>query len=126
MDDVNKKKLNLLTHLAKIDGDFHKSEQKLINEIIEQQGFNKEDFHLLDDNVDALAIAHEDLHEKEELLYLALKLIQADSIIDDTEVEFCQKLAVKLGYKPEVIDHYAHIILPDRDQFDKELDSWKA
>lgn len=126
MDDVTKKKLNLLTHLAKIDGDFHKSEQRLINEIIEQRGFKKEDFHLLDDNVDAMAMAHEDLHEKEELLFLALKLIQADSIIDDAEVEFCQELASKLGYKPDVIDHFAHKSLPSREEFDKELDNWKA
>jgi len=123
MDVFTKRKMNVLIHLAKIDGDFHKSERKLIQEIIEEKGFDAKDFHLVEENGNSLADI-DTIDDKGEMLYLALKLIQADDIIRDEEVIFCKQLAEKLSYKPEVVDHFAYKELPDRAEFDKNLTNW--
>lgn len=122
-DVFTERKMNVLVHLAKVDGDFHKSERKLIEEIAIEKGFDVHDFNLLrepNNPLDELGT----IDDKAEMLYLSLKLIQVDDVIRNEEVSFCKELAIKLGYKPEVIDHYAHQPLPIREDFDKQLIKW--
>ena len=105
MDKSTMRKLNLLVHLAIIDGDFHKSEKTLIHEFLIEKGFDSDDFNFLKTSNENL----EDLHlidDKLEIMYLAIKLIQADGIIDPRELEFCRKLALKLGFDPSKIDFF--------------------
>ena len=64
------------------------------------------------------------LGDKEEILYLALKLIQADHVITEEELAFCRKLANKLGFRETVIDRYAHKSLPHISQFIVEVKPW--
>ena len=123
MNDFIKKKLNLLTHLANVDGKFHKSEKALIKTIAEQAGLDQHEFHLLESTGNAM----DDIgavDDKYEMLYLALKLMQADNKVREEEIVFCEELARKLNYNPEVSRYYAFQKLPSREEFDREVTRW--
>lgn len=123
MDKQTERKLNLLVHLANIDGIFHKSEKALIKEFLSEKGINPIDFEFIRAENEKL----QDLHlidDKNEIMFLALKLIQADKIIDRREVAFYKKLADKLGFKPELIDFFANITL-ERELFDQLITEWR-
>lgn len=122
MDETTQRKLNILVHLARIDGDFNKSEKALLTEYVTDRGFNKEDFHLLSDTEeDDLAF----IDDKAEMLFLLLKVMHADGVIEEGEIVFCRRLAEKLNFKPEVIDHFSKIPMPMREEFDKQLKAWE-
>ena len=123
MNEHTKKTVNLMVHLARIDGEFHRSERLLIKELIEKEKLGSDGLLLLEtegqsiDDIDTI-------DDKGEILYLCLKLIQADDKISDTELAYCKDLAVKLGYKEGVIEHFVYDPLPDRNTFDKDLIFW--
>lgn len=120
MDTTTKRKLNLLIHLAKVDGKFHDAEKALIKEFVNEKGFSVSDFDMLHEE------EFQDVHlmdDKKEILYLALKLMQADKVIDRAELAFCRDLAQKLGYKPAVVDAFADADL-DRTNFENEVAEW--
>lgn len=122
MDVHIKQKLNLLIHLALVDGKFHKAEKALLEEFVAEMGFDTKDFQLL-----ALSETKTDeltrLDDKKEMLFLALRLIRADNFIDKKELAFCKDIATKLGYDAAIIDEYAHGTL-DRASFDKSVNNW--
>ncbi len=122
MNEYTKRKLNLLIHLAKIDGKFHKAEKALLEEFVVEEGFNVNDFRILvaagDQTYDVDLI-----DDKKEMLFLAIKLMKADHIIDKRELEFCKDIATKLGYDPAAVEAYANREL-DRESFDKAVDQW--
>ncbi|MDN5212713.1 hypothetical protein QQ020_11675 [Fulvivirgaceae bacterium BMA12] len=122
MNEYTKRKLNLLIHLAKIDGKFHKAERALLEEFVIEEGFNVKDFRIL---VAAGEQTH-DVHlidDKKEMLFLAIKLMKADHIIDKRELEFCKEIATKLGYDSGAVEAYADQEL-DRESFDNTIDRW--
>ncbi len=122
IDYNNKQKLNLLIHLAKVDGKFHKAEKALLREFVDQEGFDAEDFRLLETAEEEIGDFHL-IDDKKEMLFLALKLIHADEVIDKKEVTFCKEIAAKLGYNSAAIDQYAYREL-NRETFDKTIDDW--
>jgi len=120
MDKTTQRKLNLLVHLANIDGKFHKSEKKFIQEFVADKGLNVNDFHMIKSDLDHDLSLIED---KCELIFLAIKLIQADQVIDKKELQFCRDMALKLGYKPAIIDAYAEASFT-RAEFDIDVENW--
>lgn len=123
MNTVVKKKLNLLTHLARVDGKFHKSEREIINVIASEAGLDVDD-------IDAGALSNESFElgnekDKSDIIYLALKLVQADGIVAEEELKFCREIALKLKYKPALIDHYVHRELPEPALFEEQIRNWK-
>lgn len=123
MNTVVKKKLNLLTHLAKVDGKFHKSEREIINIIATEAGLDLDNTDLGELSNDTFEL--NDDKDKSDILYLALKLVQADDIIAEEEIKFCREIALKLKYKPAMIDHYVHMNLPEPAVFEEDLKKWK-
>lgn len=122
MDKFTKRKLNLLIYLAKIDGKFHKSEKALLKEFVNEEEFDVTDFRLLepvDEKIGDLYF----IDDKQEMLFLAIKLMQADKVIDKREMAFCKEIAVKLGFNASVIDEYASKVL-DRKSFDETINDW--
>ncbi len=122
MNACTKRKLNLLIHLAKVDGKFHDAEKALIQEFVREKGFDVTDFDLLQGSEKPLKNVHQ-INDKKEILFLAIKLMQADDVIHNSEMAFCRKLAQKLGYKPAIIDAYAHMAL-DRFYFENVIHQW--
>ena len=122
MNKYTKRKLNLLIYLAQVDGKFHKAEKALLEEFVNEKGFDIKDFRLLepmDENSHDLPSTD----DKKEMLYLAIKLMQADKVIDKKELEFCKEIASKLGYDATVVEEYAHHEL-DRKSFDEKINDW--
>lgn len=118
MNVLEKRKLNLLVHLAKVDGRFEKSEQELLKSFIREKGLTTSSIN------EQQPIKFSDFihsNEKIELLYWSLRLIQADEVIHEKELLFCRNLALKLNFKPEVIDRFAHNPLPSFVDFDREV-----
>jgi uncharacterized membrane protein YebE (DUF533 family) len=118
MDSFLKKKLNLLVHLAKIDGKLDKTERQMLLKLLEQNGVT--DFDWTENgqvNLDDFA----NTSAKTELLYLALRIIRADGIIHPAETAYCKELAIKLDFDPEVVDHYSTENLPGLSQFIHEI-----
>lgn len=116
MNGLIKKKLNLLVHLARIDGDFHKTEKELILKLAGDRVTYNEAV-----NSSTAAVDLDGIHDKEEIMYLALKLIQADAVITEEELNFCRTLATKLGFNKSVVDQFAHSKLPSLPDFVKQL-----
>jgi len=123
MNEIGRRKLNLLLHLARVDGKFVNSERRLLQQFIEEMGLADSsldddkgpiDFNVLTDGTEA----------KIELLYWALKLVQVDQVIDENEISFCNKLARKLTFKEEIVSHFVHDPLPEYKSFVKEVRSF--
>lgn len=117
MNTLIQKKVNLLVHLAKIDGHLDESEKKLILEVLLSAGENPsvnwaQSVKYPLNNVFETA-------EPERLLYWALKLIKVDGILHNDEIAYCKALAVKLKYKPAIIDHFTKTDLPELVDFVK-------
>jgi hypothetical protein len=119
MNAILKKKLNLLVHLARIDGDFHKSEREMIFNLVNDM----QAIDAVPRNADPFA-GIEGSEDREEIFYLALKLVLADSKLTEDELKFCRTLATKLGFRDGAADRFAKTPLPDFAEFTKEVKHW--
>ncbi len=119
MNTLDRKKLNILVHLAKIDGKFDSSEQKLLQVFLKEKGLNKNTIE--EEEVPMHLDEWKNADQRIELLYWALKLVQADQIIHKKEILFCKNLAQKFSFSDELIDHYVYKQLPNFQVFEKEV-----
>jgi PAS domain S-box-containing protein len=119
MNKLLRKKLNVLIHLAKIDGKFDDREKKFLHKLLEENGYRPEQLedhktHIIPDDMTSLK-------GREELLYWVIKLMHADGVIHPSEVSYCKKVAQQLGFNPEIIDNYTHTALPSFSEFVDEM-----
>lgn len=121
MNGIIKKKLNLLVHLARVDGHFHKSERDMILNLVG----NSKEIDQMSSTADPLADI-DTLRDKEEIFYLALKLVQADGVITEEELAFCRRLAGKLGFRETAADRFVRSPLPSMAEFVEDLSTWRA
>jgi uncharacterized membrane protein YebE (DUF533 family) len=117
MNTLLQKKINLLLHLAKVDGHLDDSEKKLIQEILVEAGEGPE-VDWSQSTAGALEASGQ-IHDREKLLHWALKLIKIDGVIHIDEVAFCKALAIKLKFKPSIVDYFVNKELPGFDEFAK-------
>ena len=119
MNEILRKKLNLLVHLANVDGSFENSEREVLVSMLKETGEPNMKYPEsvgridLDDFTDSKISKHD-------ILYWALRLIKADGIIHADEAAYCKALAVKLNYKPEVVDFFVSNELGNRQEFKKK------
>jgi uncharacterized tellurite resistance protein B-like protein len=125
MDILLHKKINMLIHLAKADGKFDDTERRMLYALLEEHNYNPEEYMAKHDlnNPGPDVVAHSG---KAELLFWAIKLMQADGIIHPDEVAYCKKVAGQLQYNGELIDKYAHATLPSLSQFEKEIEEFRS
>lgn len=121
MEESVRKKVNLLVHLARIDGNLDPSEQDTLIQILKQYGehdfnWNKKNEIDLNDFKGASSRA--------DILFLALQMVRADGIIHPDEVAYCKALAIKLEFNPGIIDHYTKNEFPDLSKFKEEAKTW--
>lgn len=119
MNEIDKRKLNLLVHLAKVDGRFVHSERKILEDFIKEKGLIAESLEKEEEPFHIDEYSHED--EKIELLYWALKVIQADDELHESEIRFCESLADKLNLDKNVVRHYFNKPVPEFEDFQREL-----
>lgn len=106
--------LSILVHLSMADKFLAEEESKLIHKIGERNGLNSEAVELIMDNPRPIPNL-KDLppDEKFEYLYNVIQLMKVDGKIYQSEIEFCERLAIALGYKPGVVADLSAYIYSD-------------
>ncbi|MBL7871618.1 MAG: TerB family tellurite resistance protein [Cyclobacteriaceae bacterium] len=105
MDIVTKKKLNILIQLAEADKHFAKAEREMILKIAQDRKFPEEDVNQLIRNpepIDTLGALSND--QKFDYLMDCIDLIFADQKVFESELIFTKSIAIKLGFKKNVVD----------------------
>lgn len=105
MDIVSIRKLNMLLQLAHADHHFDDAERDLIRRIALQKSIPAsviDEMLLHPISVDSLGALSED--QKMDYLLTAVELILVDGRIDPSEVRFAKSLALKLGFRIQVVD----------------------
>ncbi len=120
MDRLLFKKINLLIHLAHIDGQFVEAEKNLLVELLQRA-------HLDEEYMKVHRLTGIELNEiqsypdKSELLYWVVKMIHADGVLHDSEVKYAKLLARELGFRDEVIDHFTTHPLESLEHFETDV-----
>ena len=119
MDIVTKKQLNILIQLAEADKHFAKIERELIFKIARDRNFPEESVNDLIRNpepIDSLGALSND--QKFEYLISSIELVFIDQNVFESEIIFCKNIAIKLGFKKNVIDYIMeHYGKKSRDEF---------
>jgi len=106
MDIVTKKKLNILIQLAEADKHFAKAEREMILKIAQDRKFPEEEVNQLIRNpepIDTLGALSND--QKFSYLIDCIDLIFADQKVFESEIIFTKSIAIKLGFKKNVVDY---------------------
>ncbi len=107
MDIITKKKLNILIQLAEADKHFAKAEREMIFKIANDKNFPELEVLALIRNpepIDTLGALSAD--QKFEYLVACMELIHADQKLFESELIFCKSIAIKLGFKKNVVDYF--------------------
>jgi len=116
MDVVLKMQLNVLIHLAMVDGQISKEEKETLEAIASKHDVSLsqlEEMIQYPKPIESLGALSNDV--KFEYLYSIVDLMNIDDEIDQREIHFCQNMAVRLGYYKEVIDELWSEILENKD-----------
>lgn len=106
--------LSVLVHLSKVDKFVASEESELIHKIGKRNGMNEEEIENIIDNPRPLQnLKNLPPDEKFSYLFDIIQLMKVDGKIYQTEIEFCEKVAIKLGYKPGVIADLSAYIYSD-------------
>lgn len=104
MDIVTRKQLNILIQLAEADKDFSALEKKRIYDIAERRNFPVEVVKELIRSPEPIgsfgALSND---QKFEYLYSCIDLMLIDEKVFDSELLFCIDIAIKLGFKKNVV-----------------------
>lgn len=107
MDIVTKKQLNILIQLAEADKHFARAEREMIFKIAKERNFSEQDVNALiksPEPIDTLGALSYD--QKFEYLSACIELIYIDNKLFESELIFCKSIAIKLGFKKNVVDYF--------------------
>lgn len=106
--------LSILVHLSMADKFLAEEEGNMIHKIGERNGLSHEEIELIIDNPRPIP-SLKDLppDEKFEYLHNVIQLMKVDGKIFQSEIEFCERLALGLGYKPGVVAELSAYIYSD-------------
>ncbi|MFZ5999214.1 MAG: TerB family tellurite resistance protein [Bacteroidota bacterium] len=108
MDIVTKKQLNILIQLAEADKHFAKSEREIIFRIAKERNFPDEDVNALIRNPEPIeTLGALSVEQKFEYLMACIELMFVDHKVFESELIFCKSIAIKLGFKKNVVDYLA-------------------
>jgi len=106
--------LSILVHLSKVDNYFAKEESDLIHAIGSRNGLTFDAVETIIDNPKPIGnLSSLPPEEKFDYLYNIVQLMKVDKKVFQKEIEFCEKIALKLGYKPGVIADLSAYIYSD-------------
>lgn len=119
MDIVTKKQLNILIQLAEADKHFAKIERELIFKIARERNFPEESVNELirhPEPIDSLGALSTE--QKFEYLMSSIDLVFVDQNVFESEIIFCKNIAIKLGFRKNIIDYIMeHYGRKSRDEF---------
>jgi uncharacterized tellurite resistance protein B-like protein len=124
MNRLLTKKINLLLHLAKIDGQFADSERELLKSILREKGLQESYLHEHRQEVVNLDQIKE-MPNKAELLFWVLKLIHADNHLHPSELAYSRIIARQLNFREEVVDHFTATKISTLSAFEKEVKTFQ-
>jgi len=107
MDPVTKKLLNILIQLAQADKHFAKAEREMIYSLAKENGISEEIVNEIIKNpepIDPMGTLTQE--QKFNYLFSIIDLIFADHNIFESEKVFCKAIAMKLGFRKDVIDFF--------------------
>ena len=105
MDIVTKKQLNILIQLAEADKHFAKVEREMIYKIAKDRNFPEETVDELIKNPEPIgSLGALSMDQKFQYLNGCIELIFADQKLFESELIFCRGIAIKLGFKKDVVD----------------------
>ena len=105
MDIVTKKQLNILIQLAEADKHFAKIEREMIFKIARDRHFPEETVNDLIRNPEPIeTLGALSVEQKFVYLMSSIDLIFADQNIFESEIIFCKNIAIKLGFRKNVVD----------------------
>jgi hypothetical protein len=108
--------LSILVHLSKADNFVASQEKKLLHVIGEGLGLStKEIDDIIEEPMPIPKLSDLPADEKFEYLFNTIQVMKVDKKIFQQEIEFCEKLALQLGYKPGVIADLSAFIYSDPD-----------
>ncbi len=119
MDLATRKLLNILIQLAEADKHFARAEREMIFRIAKEKNFDEQEVTELIRNPEPIEPIHElTPDQKFEYLFSSIELIFADHNVFESEVIFSKNIAVKLGFKKAIIDHFVqHYGSRSREEF---------
>ncbi|MCV9385429.1 tellurite resistance TerB family protein [Reichenbachiella ulvae] len=113
MSDV-REHLSLLVRLSKVDNFIAEPEAKMIHYIGSLNGLNEDEIETIIDNPLPIAeLRSLTPEEKFEYLFNIVQLMKVDGKVFQSEIDFCERIAIKLGYKPGVIADLSAYIYSD-------------
>lgn len=107
MDIVTKQQLNILIQLAEVDKHFAVAERDMIFKIAKERNFPESEVLELirkPQPIDSLGALS--LDQKFDYLMSCIQLVFIDDSIFESEILFCKSIAIKLGFKKDVIDYF--------------------
>ena len=106
MDIVTKKKLNILIQLAEADKHFATSEREMIFRIAKDRQFSEDIVNTLIRNPEPIGtLGALSIDQKFDYLISCIELIFVDQKIFESEIIFARGIAIRLGFKKNVIDY---------------------
>ena len=104
-DEQKKSFIKILSSLAAIDNDFDKDEKALLVEMAEEWGVSGNE---LDDIVNSSEIPNIDVPQNEndriEELAVLIGMMMIDGKIYEEEFQVCSLVAMKFGFKPDIVN----------------------
>lgn len=109
-----KSKLEILISLANSDSKISENEEKLIRIIAKANNIEHQEVdRLLQQPQTGTSLGAYTEEEKFEALYLMIQLMKVDGQVFKSEIDFCEKIAEKLGYRKEVVRELSAGIFSD-------------
>lgn len=106
--------ISILVHLSKADRVIAEEEYRLIIHVAEGIGLSSDKAaEIINDPNPIPHLKNLPPDEKFEYLTNVVRMMKADGKIHQNEVSFCEKLAIRLGYKPGVISELSAYIYRD-------------
>lgn len=106
--------LSILVHLSMADGFLAKEESILIHDIGEKSGLSSETIeNIIDHPKPVPNLKNLPPDEKFEYLHNVIQLMKIDRKVHQKEIQFCERVAIALGYKPGVVGDLSAYIYSD-------------
>lgn len=106
--------ISIFVHLSKADKVIADEERKLIHAVAKRHGLSPQETDaIIEDPNEIGDLSDLPTEEKFDYLYTVIQLMKIDKKIFQTEIQYCESIAMKLGYKPGVVADLSQYIYSD-------------